>query len=340
MEELIKKTEQAAGLAIGAGLDVARGDYLGAAKRVAIGVGSGLAADVPSVATAQSSSVQPMYLAIRASFKDVFDNKSDAVEERGQAVISKSLDEFANNMVVSANNLVAKSRTVLAAKVEKLETAIKKTEEMVREQKKANFWSKIGAAFSALGAVLSIALGAVLCWTAVGAPLGALAMAGGAMVLSGILGVFMTADSITALCSEDGKGFLPETVQYVMMGVMLACAVVSVAGMFAAGASELAESAKLVMVLGMATAANQAVGAVTSIISSAATIKAANRQADAGRLNSDATFLQALTEQLKEYTDIFIKKFSEESRRMNGLVGENLKSLNDNARTYSKMLYA
>ncbi|MEO9735424.1 MAG: hypothetical protein ABJO09_20560 [Hyphomicrobiales bacterium] len=340
MEELIKKTEQAAGLAIGAGLDVARGDYVGAAKRVAIGVGSGLASDVPSATTAQTSAGQANYLAILGSFSGLFDKKADAVEERGQAVISKSLDDFANNMVISANNLVAKSRSVLAEKVEKLETAIKKTEEMVREQKKANFWSKIGAAFSAIGAVLSIALGAVLCATAVGAPLGALAMAGGALVLSGILGAIMTADSITALCSEDGKGFLSEKAQYIMMSVMLACAVVSVGGMLHAGSSALAESAKLVMVLGMATAANQAVGAVTSIVSSAATIKAANRQADAGRLNSDATFLQALTEQLKEYTDIFIKKYSEESRRMNGLVGENLKSLNDNARTYSKMLYA
>ncbi|QFT34040.1 Secretion system effector C (SseC) like family protein [Labrenzia sp. THAF82] len=339
MEELIKKTEQVAGLAIGAGLDVARGDYFGAAQRVAVGVGAGLAADVPSAATAQSSAGQANYVAILGSFSGLFDKKADAVEERGQAVISKSLDDFANNMVVSANNLVAKSRTVLAAKVEKLESVIKKTEDMVREQKKANFWSKIGAAFSALGAVLSMALGAVLCATAVGAPLGAMAMAGGAMVLSGVLGVIMTADSITAL-RNDGKGFLPEAAQYAMMGAMLVCAVVSVAGMFAAGASALAESAKLVMVLGMATAANQAVGAVTSIISNAATMKAANRQADAGRLNSDATFLQAVTEQLKEYTDIFIKKYAEESRRMNGLVGENLKSLNDNARTYSKMLYA
>lgn len=341
MEEIIKKTEQAAGLAIGAGLDVARGNYVGAAKRVALGVGAGLSADLPSAATAQNSAGQANYVAILGSFSGLFDKKADAVEERGQAVISKSLEDFANNMVASANNLVAKSRSVLAAKVEKLEESIKKTEDMVRERKKATTWSKIGAAFSAIGAVMSLALGAVLVATGVGAAAGGLLIAAGvSLMISGVLGAIMTADSIVAVSSDDGNGFLSDTMQWVVMGGMMFSAIASGVGVYFVAPALLANSASLLTGLAVATAVNQGLTGVTTIGASSASILAARRQAEAGVANSDATFLQAVSEQLKEYTDICIKKYSEENLRLNGMVGENLKSLNDNAKTYGKMLFA
>ncbi|EAV40167.1 hypothetical protein SIAM614_00140 [Stappia aggregata IAM 12614] len=357
MEEVIRKSEQTEALAFGAGLDLAKGDLQGAVQRVSLGVSAGLLKAVPSSSAQTGSAPQANYAAIIGSFSGLFDKKADAVEERGQAVISKSIEDFAKSQAVQANNLVEQSRSVLAQKIDKLKESIEKIEDMVKARRKSGIWSKIGAAFSSLGAVLAVGMGALLCATGVGAVSGGLLIATGTMMIaSGVLGAVMTADTIVASGGDDGKGFLGKKAQTALTVVTVVLGVASVAGaMYAAGpglavvtkeASDVTMEATianfryLVNVLGWSQVGTQIAGSVTTICTIAIGLLAARRQEEAGLLNSAATLLQATSERIKEYTDIAINKFSEESRRLNDLIGQNMKSLNDDASTYAKLRFS
>jgi hypothetical protein len=201
-------------------------------------------------------------------------------------------------------------------------------------------WDKVKLAFQWIGSIISIAVGAILCATGVGAAFGALMVAGG---LAGIVGatnatlasatglgiagnIAKDSGASAAACQKADEGF---GIALTVFTCVLAVAGLagSVGSMFVAAdsaadtaeevtsaAEEVSESAQ--MTAKAANITGNAINGAGQVVTGAGTIVVANDQRKAGKLNADAMDVKAdagLTSAKAEQVAALIKLFIQEN---------------------------
>jgi hypothetical protein len=325
-----------------------------------IGPGSaGYSGPTPPVQSpAASASTSPEYQAIVSSILAFMPAMSDDdidVMLAAATMKMKKLEAQSDNDQVQTDS--DKKRDALGAKEESLKESVQKIQDAISKQENQSIWDKIKIGFEALGAVLSIAVGILLCATGIGA------VAGGLMIAAGVVGVIMTIDAIcqqtTGLgiagnCARDAdrRAGRPDDPSYYAkcdMGFEIGMAVVAVAlavagictgvGLINAGAdvAKMAEFSDTALKMArIAETANTIYSAASTVGESATDIyfavnayQTTNEQADAKDLQADAKRMEAVIQQLDGLIDIAMQHMKNHMAQWNGVLDSITSAMND-----------
>lgn len=230
---------------------------------------------------------------------------------------------------------------------QKIEEAEKKLEEAEAKKKSGNIFDKIAMAFQALGAILMIALGAVMAAIPGMQAVGALMIAGG---------VIMAVSLINSIVAElnDGAGILgsiakaanadPDVIMGLDIAFMAATVIASIALAVLTGGANVAAMAPA-FAAKMATAVKTAATAVeigTSVGSALANVgstaygmSAAQDRADAAEMQADSSDIQALMQQLDDIIDQALQLLQQAAQRFNAIADSMTEMLNETGNTVS-----
>ncbi len=230
----------------------------------------------------------------------------------------------------------------------KIEEAEKKLEEAEAKKKSGNIFDMIAMAFQALGALLMVALGAVL------AAIPGMQSVGGLMIAAGVIMMVSLVNSIVAK-TNDGAGILGSIVKAaggdatgIMaadMAFMAATVIASlVLAAFTGGSSAAtAVSALATAIKGVANTMN----AVTSTASAFATVgsagynlSAAQDKKSAAELQSESQDIQAMMQQLDDIIDQALQMLQEQANRFNAVLDSVTDMLNETAQTLASTRFS
>jgi len=237
----------------------------------------------------------------------------------------------------------------LAAKKKQLDDAQQKLQEAESAAQGVSIWDKIKLAFQAFAAVLTMAVGVVLCATGAGGPAGALLLAAGALQLMGVVNSIMQ--------QTEGHGILGELVKalggsdtqaadadiaftaYVAVA-SLVIGVTSGYGLYA-GMIDLATLSSQVSEI-IATTTQAVTGILTGIgdgVASGFTYQATVDRAQAKTDQGDAKTLDAFTTQIDAFIQMIIKDLSAVNKTYSDTLGSIMNSLQDvnNTLTHAKL---
>lgn len=234
----------------------------------------------------------------------------------------------------------------------KIEESEKKLQESEAKKKSGNIFDMIAMAFQALGAILMIALGAIL------AAVPGMQAVGALMVAAGVIMAISLVNSIVAK-TNDGAGILgsivkaaggtPEDVMAADLAFMAATIVASIAVAIATGGASAAATAPA-MVSAFATgvkAAANTLNAVTTVGSALANVgtasynlAAASDRKEATELQAESQDIQALMQQLDDMIDQAMQMLQEQSKRFNGIMDSMTDILNETGQTLSSTRFA
>ncbi len=242
----------------------------------------------------------------------------------------------------NTNELVAKEeqkRESLAEKTKTLEEAQKKQEEAEAKQKKGGFFNKLKQAFQAIGAVLTMAIGAALIATGVGGPVGV------ALVGLGAMQMVMMLDSLVAQ-HNDGFGLMgsmwkamgasDDVARGFDIAFQVTMTVAIVAGAILTARADVAAAQ-------FAQGAALVIGATTTIATSSLSVKsavvnkeAAFAQAEAQDTQAKSQEMQAFTEILNDFIDQILNRISGAASQFNAMLDDISTSVKDRGDTLAR----
>lgn len=240
-----------------------------------------------------------------------------------------------------------KKQTANQAKREKLDEATEKIKEAIDKRENASIFDKIKMAFQALGAILAIALGAVLIATGVGAAAGAL------MIAAGVVGLIMVVDAAVTMATGNGImgniakafGADAETAAAWDMGFQITMAVIGIAlavaslavGNFGAVTQGIALAMK---VASLAQAGLDVASAAADVTSGVMKFEASQLNAEAQENQADALELDALMQMLDDVIDQALSMLMASADRFNGMLDDIVDAMNDRGNTLSRAKFS
>lgn len=254
----------------------------------------------------------------------------------------KEAEEASQKDKIKANT--EEKKTMLAEKRAKLDEATKKIEEQIEKEKNASIWDKIRMAFQALGALIMIAVGAVLAITGVGTAAGIAMMAIGAVMLVMTIDSILKAETGMGIAGNIAKATNPdisdEELAKIDMGFGIAMAAIgliaSIAAFFIPGNQV---SAFATMAQSVATIANATISIATAagdIYGGVTRYQAAQAGSEGKKLQAEAKQYEALVQMLDEYIDQAMQRLMGAVDRWNGIIEGLHDAIQDRANSVQK----
>jgi hypothetical protein len=261
----------------------------------------------------------------------------------------RDMQAKSENETVSMN--AEQKKTAIAEKQAALNEAQEKIDKAEEERKNASIWDKIKLAFQALGALISIAVGAVLVATGIGTAAGIL------LIAAGVVGLVMVVDAalqmakgfgIAGMIAKD-RGATDEEASKADMafrGVMAGIQIIlSIAAMIAMpNPAQLAQSFTTLQALAMQ--GMNGVQAGISIASAAGDIgagvvryQAAQTQAEGLEKKAESKSLEALIKGIDDMIDQAIQSMIAALDRFNTALDELSETLVERNATFVKMQF-
>jgi len=234
----------------------------------------------------------------------------------------------------------------------KIEESEKKLEEAEAKRESGNIFQMIAMAFQALGAILMIALGALL------SAVPGMQVVAGLMIAAGVMMAISLVNSIVQQTNE-GAGILGSIVKAaggdekaIMgadMGFMAAMVVASIVmAVFTGGASTAATAAQVAssMATGIKTAstavnvATSVGGALAQVGSASYNLSAAQDSKEAADLQADSKEIEALMQQLDDLIDQAMEILMAQANRFNAVADTMTDMMNETGQTLANTRFA
>ena len=261
-------------------------------------IGSGVAAGDGAALDGVSSY---SFSAVTASLSKYF--ASQTSDDAEQALLAEVLDKIKQTLTGTDENRIniesAQKEEALAEQKKEIDDAAKKQAQAAAKAKKTKIWNEIKTAFQMLAALVSIAVGAVLCITGAGVALG------GVMIAAGIVGVISGVNSAVQLATGNGilgdiakaAGGNSKTIKaldtFMAVDLAIVGAVLGVAMFFASLPADVASIAEI------ASSVSQGVNGATQVATGAGDIGADVVNYQATELNATAKDDRAKSDQLE-----------------------------------------
>lgn len=267
---------------------------------------------------------------------------SDDLEVALSEAEAKLKDTLNQTAISSINISSAAKKAALTQQQHELEDAQNKINEAASQNGDNDIWDKVKLAFQALGAVLMVAVGTLLCATGVGAALG------GLMIAAGVVGLISTINS--AIQMATGHGLLGEIVKAcggsdtqagdADIAFAVGLAVVGIAMAIATGGAGAAED--LDAIAQAATSISEAVNGEISIasgvgdaVATGVSYEASTETADAKDDDAQAKDIQAFANQIDGFITMMIKHLAGMNKSFSNSLGSMMDALQDVNKTVS-----
>ncbi len=272
-----------------------------------------------------------------------------------EVLVASVLDKMQSTQeAVSKAKLVldqSKQKGTLQDKAQKLEEAVHKQEEAEKKQNSLSIWDKIKLAFQWIGAMLTIAVGAIV--TAAAAITGAGVAAGVLLITAGLVQLALAIDATVSAhtgksiaghvataagASEDVIRWLDVGFQVVgaIAGIALGIATAVVGGPAAAGSI----AAMVASISGIVQGISGAALTTGSIAAGAVSYTASQNIAEAKELQAEANDLEAFIQLFNQIIDQLLSIITRASEQFNDALDGTVSSMNERASVLGRTQFA